>query len=217
MTILTVKEAEGRITEIEHDIEKYKNELLARSKDLVKGVEKGLAKNKLDGIGHLTWMVDAAMKSIRQHERFLKDAHHRLVDAQRAELGHGEIIEWLHEMYRADIKWHRELREKWVGISSSGFRQLIQDKAITASDAAFAEMDEEKAATVFRRDLDTRYNQLIDKVTKKTGIIEQMNVYRNPNGGLDGTVQGQKGSVRLETILAGGYNIQRLHYRTILK
>jgi len=38
----------------------------------------------------------------------------------------------------------------------------------------------------------------------------------NPNRGMDGTITGERGSVNINTIVAGGYNIQKLHYRTLI-
>lgn len=67
-----------------------------------------------------------------------------------------------------------------------------------------------------KRDSDFYVLDLIRRVTKKVGAIQD---YRNltVNGpAINGVIIGEKGSTRLETIIAGGYNIQREHYRVIL-
>lgn len=55
------------------------------------------------------------------------------------------------------------------------------------------------------------------QVEKKAGKVLNVDLYINSIGELNGTVQGEKATVNLTTILAGGYNIQRLHVRTIVR
>lgn len=67
-----------------------------------------------------------------------------------------------------------------------------------------------------KKDSDFYVLDLVHRVTKKVGAIQD---YRNltVNGpAINGVVIGERGSTRLETIIAGGYNIQREHYRVIL-
>lgn len=63
---------------------------------------------------------------------------------------------------------------------------------------------------------------LVNRVTKITGPITNWSgLYARPgNDGwtvLNGLVEGEDGKASVETILAGGYNIQKLHCRTLVK
>ena len=60
---------------------------------------------------------------------------------------------------------------------------------------------------------------LIKRVTKVTGTITDASNLRigEQNGELNGLVVGQEGKAFVETIGAGGYNIQRFHYRVLVK
>jgi len=59
--------------------------------------------------------------------------------------------------------------------------------------------------------------ELIFILKDKIGnVLEIISLNYNPNKGMDGTIKGEKGNVNIDTILAGGYNIQKLHYRTLI-
>jgi len=56
------------------------------------------------------------------------------------------------------------------------------------------------------------------QIEKKVGRVTDCSDLKfNPVGSLDGWVKGEKGSAWVQTVYAGGYNIQRLHFRTIVK
>lgn len=58
---------------------------------------------------------------------------------------------------------------------------------------------------------------LIDRVSKYVGeITDYSNLYLT-GPALNGIIEGTRGRVRVETILAGGYNIQCLHNRVLVK
>lgn len=57
---------------------------------------------------------------------------------------------------------------------------------------------------------------LYSKVVKLTGKIIDATNLKWGGKGLDGFITGEKTKVRVETIAAGGYNIQKLHLRTLL-
>lgn len=57
---------------------------------------------------------------------------------------------------------------------------------------------------------------LLNRVSEVAGEIEDWNNVRWLGKALNGTLKGSKNNVRVETIVAGGYNIQRLHYRVLV-
>lgn len=71
---------------------------------------------------------------------------------------------------------------------------------------------------ILEKDAKSRIAKLIAKVEKKAGkIVDARDLYFGSDGTLNGIVVGEKETVRVETILAGGYNIQCLHYRVLVK
>lgn len=67
----------------------------------------------------------------------------------------------------------------------------------------------ENEATLFVKDL-------VCRIKNKVGEITDLERIHFAGKALNGIVSGTLGSVRVETIVAGGYNIQRLHYRVLV-
>jgi len=70
---------------------------------------------------------------------------------------------------------------------------------------------------VLDKDIENRYFKLINQVTKYCGEIINAEGLRITKGELNGIVIGTEGKAKIETIGAGGYNIQCFHYRTLIK
>ena len=65
--------------------------------------------------------------------------------------------------------------------------------------------------------MNERYYELVTKVTKIVGNIDDVsNLSVGMDGTLNGRVYGDRGGAKIETIVAGGYNIQVRHYRVLV-
>lgn len=58
---------------------------------------------------------------------------------------------------------------------------------------------------------------LMTKIKNKVGEVMELDLHCGEDGTPNGTVTGTKGTVRISTIMAGGYNVQCLHYRVLVK
>ena len=77
--------------------------------------------------------------------------------------------------------------------------------------------DDEKLNKILDKDVQNKYNDLVSRITDKAGVIQDASgLYIAGNGTVNGVVVGDKNKVKVETILAGGYNVQILHYRVLV-
>lgn len=78
--------------------------------------------------------------------------------------------------------------------------------------------NEEQMEKILEREKNIKRLKLINQVEKKAGtIIDAKRLYFGPNTGINGIIVGEIKTVKVETIYAGGYNIQCLHFRVLVK
>lgn len=76
----------------------------------------------------------------------------------------------------------------------------------------------EALETILDGEVAKKKASLIKKVEKRVGnIVDASDLHIGANHEINGTVIGDKDSATVTTIFAGGYNVQRLHYRVIVK
>lgn len=78
--------------------------------------------------------------------------------------------------------------------------------------------DEAALEKFLDKEVKLKYEDLVARITDKSGeILDASGLYISNSGQINGLVTGTKNKVYVETIPAGGYNIQRFHYRTLVK
>jgi hypothetical protein len=114
----------------------------------------------------------------------------------------------------------KEFMDNWKQSEITYYMELLNRdnwKDISKADVKFLELGREEMLKSIEFDFAFRLYTLIQQIKDKTGEVIECQLRRNPKDGYDGLVIGEKGNAIIETILAGGYNIQRLHYRTLIK
>lgn len=77
---------------------------------------------------------------------------------------------------------------------------------------------EEKIEKLIELESKAKEEKLIARVNKAVGtIVKAIDLKVGFNGELNGLIEGENGICNIETIYAGGYNIQCLHYRVLVK
>lgn len=78
-------------------------------------------------------------------------------------------------------------------------------------------VNHDKLKAYLDKEADNLYLDMVERVTKVIGEInDAAGLSIGAKGELNGVISGAKGKARIETIGAGGYNIQRYHFRTLV-
>lgn len=213
MEFLPVKQVQDHIEVLKQDIKKAESEVRTYSEKIGKLAAKG----ELTEISSANHRLTRALKHLEDLKGYIKMANRELTKSLRNEAGYGVVVEFLEELLKKDIAWHKELKADFAEKGYKAYIEMLNKKKITKAELAFAQMSEEDALKTFHQDLEVRYQRLVMKIEETVGKVVEISLRRNPNSSFDGTVTGDQGSATITTVIAGGFNIQRAHYRTLTK
>lgn len=184
------------VSDLESDLERLPKEIVE--------IERTIEKYKLQLSGEL----EKESTFIKEVPEILKQMEKQLVE------------EW--------DRWDKERKERlckvYKEVGYTAFFKGTEEKHYfdkhTYADYEFMNKDDNsihedncKFARAEVIDMYIRVKNITGEITDWKGIVcEQGNVFPV----LTGTVVGKEGMAKIETILAGGYNIQRLHIRTLV-
>lgn len=78
-------------------------------------------------------------------------------------------------------------------------------------------MDTAKLDKDLNDDANAMYDDIIERTNKVTGKITDATALKvGAKGELNGYIVGERGTAKVQTIGAGGYNVQRFHFRTLI-
>lgn len=116
----------------------------------------------------------------------------------------------------AVLKKHNSQLAKMIEKGADRFDVSIKHEDIKSATSKLAEaretlanwMDEEKRAKLL---------DLIGRIMSTVGTItDAATLYIGPEGDINGIIVGTEGKAKIQTIGAGGYNIQCFHFRTLI-
>lgn len=119
-----------------------------------------------------------------------------------------EIIDELIQKSEEYSAANKELKKQWAADNLNQYPLVYRILIIDG--------DRDKITTDLNLEFDLILCDLIYRVEDKAGEITNFRLHFNQKGGFDGWIKGSKSKLRLDTVPAGGYNIQRFHYRTLL-
>lgn len=134
-----------------------------------------------------------------------------------------EGLQSVKEYYEADhnyfeVKYQRKSSEEEIREARDA-RELAKFRMDPLSLSVYhrGKINEDELKKVLDRDIENKYWNLVNRIKEKAGdIVDASHLSVGAKGDLNGIVTGSEHTVRVETIPAAGYNIQRFHYRTLV-
>jgi len=181
-------------------------------------------------VGEIRKINEEWVGKIPALEEFLKTYRAVTLDYYHEKLAeyHAESLV-VHESVGEELRWTvrswgyapNALRDK---IAKAGVRMSIDEESRYYADIrdflhrGKADRDEVISKTL-DREIDQKRADLIHRCTQKVGeITDVAGLYLGVDGRtINGVVVGVNGRAQVTTIGAGGYNIQRYHYRLLIK
>lgn len=110
--------------------------------------------------------------------------------------------------------------EKERGIDGKTYREVLMARFSSAilECSQWGEHWREQLVKIVEREKNAKRKILMNRVAEIVGVItDAKGLYIGDNGEINGFIVGEKSRAEVRTIWAGGYNIQCLHFRVLVK
>ncbi len=193
------------------ELDAAKQALADYRQELAQAIEKANSRNVKPILDFLeTWKLACKEWYKEQFEKFL-DARREWAEYSR------EYTDWINNCPWKDPKAqerkeeYKERRKEYVGRWSFIFR-YIQGGEIRGT-----ALDEAKISKELDMDANAMYDDIIERTNREVGtIVDASGLSVGEKGDLNGFIVGERGTAKVTTIGAGGWNIQRFHFRTLI-
>lgn len=222
-----INKTQEAISKLNTLIYKRKKELPKAQKELAKWDKETNWKEWFDAhykVRTLEDGIEGGQKKLEEKQKTLDKWNKKLEEINAVERKLDEIPEQLKKMQEElaqkiinyDMNRRKFLREKYNEMS---YKEFCEEYGWNAHDYYLTRSDEDFEKMVIK-DANAEAKEwvldLIYRVEKKVGEITRWYVYFSQRC-LNGYVEGTKGSVKIDTIIAGGYNIQCRHTRVLVR
>jgi hypothetical protein len=125
----------------------------------------------------------------------------------------GLDIAYSNEDYRTYRKLKHEFQTTW-----NFYEKWLTKKYSHETKQYYYVIDEEKLTKHLKREAEAKYDDIINRTNKIVGTItDATHLHIGVKGDLEGYIIGDYGKAHVQTIGAGGYNVQCFHFRTLVK
>lgn len=221
---LVAKQADKWVTSIvENDIKRKQREIVNIEKSIQEYREKLKTVQSIEEIPVLrefinNWKIKAKGYYTEQHNKLME---YKSWLEQQEEVFKQWIEETTGSKFWGSYSPTKEVKEKRkeLKIDHESQRDYLHNNfdAIIITIGMYDQEWQEKINKVIEREAERKYISFLERIKKAVGkTLDCSGLYIGDNAEINGIVKGELGRAKVETIGAGGYNIQCYHYRVLV-